>query len=230
MLLKIMSLRMMRFIGSALLLSLTLAVSNPVLAQTTAPDNSDEPIQIVGFGDSLMAGYQLAQADGFTAQLQAALLAAGYKTTVANAGVSGDTSSGGLARLDWSVPDETQLVILELGANDALRGIAPELTEKNLDLMLSRLKERGIPVLLAGMIAPPNMGPDYEAKFNPLYQKLADKYQVKLYPFFLEGVAADKKLLLDDGMHPNPQGVKTMVTNILPSVKAMLDQESIDLN
>lgn len=217
-----MSVRLFRFISMALLLS----VSSPVAAQTA----DAETVSIVGFGDSLMAGYQLAQTDGFTAQLQAALLDAGYKATVANAGVSGDTTSGGLARLDWSVPDQTQLVILELGANDALRGIPPELSETNLDQMLARLKERGIPVLLAGMIAPPNMGADYAAKFNPLYQKLADKYQLKLYPFFLEGVAADKKLLLDDGMHPTPQGVKTMVTNILPFVKAMLDQESIDLN
>lgn len=221
-----MALRFIHLTGMALLLGLSLAVSLPAKAQESAADT----VQIVGFGDSLMAGYQLAQTDGFTAQLQAALSEAGYKTAVANAGVSGDTSSGGLARLDWSVPDEAQLVILELGANDALRGISPELTEKNLDHMLARLKERGIPVLLAGMIAPPNMGADYAAKFNPLYQKLADKYQVRLYPFFLDGVAADKKLLLEDGMHPNPQGVKVMVANILPDVKAMLDQESIDLN
>ncbi len=212
--------------GIALLLGLSLTA--PALAQ--AQNAGTETVQIVGFGDSLMAGYQLAQTDGFTAQLQAALSEAGYKTVVANAGVSGDTTSGGLARLDWSVPDETQLVILELGANDALRGISPELTEKNLDQMLARLQTRGIPVLLAGMIAPPNMGGDYAAKFNPLYQKLADKYQVRLYPFFLEGVAANKKLQLEDGMHPNPQGVKVMVHNILPDVKAMLDRESIDLN
>ncbi len=221
-----MALRFIHLTGMALLLGLFLAVSLPAKAQENAADT----VQIVGFGDSLMAGYQLAQTDGFTAQLQTALSEAGYKTAVANAGVSGDTSSGGLARLDWSVPDEAQLVILELGANDALRGISPELTEKNLDQMLARLKERGIPVLLAGMIAPPNMGADYAAKFNPLYQKLADKYQVRLYPFFLDGVAADKTLLLEDGMHPNPQGVKVMVANILPDVKAMLDQESIDLN
>lgn len=221
-----MSFQKTRFIGAALLLGLSMAVSSAAPAQSV----TDDPVQIVGFGDSLMAGYQLAQTDGFTAQLQTALTEAGYNSTVANAGVSGDTSSGGLARLDWSVPDEAQLVILELGANDALRGIPPELTEKNLDQMLARLKERGIPVLLAGMIAPPNMGADYAAKFNPLYRKLADKYQVKLYPFFLEGVAADKQLLLDDGMHPNPQGVKTMVMNILPSVKVMLDQEATGLN
>lgn len=221
-----MALRLSSITSIALLLGLSIFAASPVSAQ----DASNDTVQIVGFGDSLMAGYQLAQTDGFTAQLQAALTEAGYKTTVANAGVSGDTSSAGLARLDWSVPDEAQLVILELGANDALRGISPELTEKNLDQMLARLQTRGIPVLLAGMIAPPNMGTEYATKFNPLYQKLADKYQVKLYPFFLDGVAADKTLLLEDGMHPNPQGVKIMVQNILPDVKAMLDQESIDLN
>lgn len=221
-----MALRLSHITSMALLLGLSIFAASPASAQ----DTSDDTVQIVGFGDSLMAGYQLAQADGFTAQLQDALTKSGYKAIVANAGVSGDTTSGGLARLDWSVPDETQLVILELGANDALRGISPELTEKNLDQMLSRLQTRGIPVLLAGMIAPPNMGSDYAAKFNPLYQKLADKYQVKLYPFFLDGVAADKSLLLEDGMHPNPQGVKIMVQNILPDVKDMLDQESIDLN
>ncbi|WOC15874.1 arylesterase [Pseudochrobactrum sp. MP213Fo] len=221
-----MSVRLFRLISTIFMLS----VLSPALQNVQAQATNDNAVQIVGFGDSLMAGYQLAQQDGFTAQLQTALNAAGYKATVANAGVSGDTTSGGLARLDWSVPDETQLVILELGANDALRGIAPELSENNLDQMLARLKERGIPVLLAGMVAPPNMGADYAAKFNPLYQKLADKYELKLYPFFLEGVAADKTLLLDDGMHPNPEGVKTIVTGILPMVKSMLDQESIDLN
>lgn len=221
-----MSLRFAHLTTIALLFGLSVSVASPVSAQEASADT----VQIVGFGDSLMAGYQLAQSDGFTAQLQSALRNAGYKASVANAGVSGDTTSGGLARLDWSVPDETQLVILELGANDALRGISPELSEKNLDQMLARLKERGIPVLLAGMIAPPNMGADYAAGFNPIYQTLADKYQIKLYPFFLDGVAADKKLLLEDGMHPNPQGVKVMVANILPAVKAMLDQESIDLN
>lgn len=221
-----MVLRLSPITSIALLLGLSIFAASPASAQ----DVSNDTVQIVGFGDSLMAGYQLAQADGFTAQLQSALTEAGYKVTVANAGVSGDTSSAGLARLDWSVPDEAQLVILELGANDALRGISPELTEKNLDQMLARLQTRGIPVLLAGMIAPPNMGTEYAEKFNPLYQKLADKYQVKLYPFFLDGVAADKTLLLEDGMHPNPQGVKIMVQNILPDVKAMLDQESIDLN
>lgn len=181
-----------------------------------------EPIRLVGFGDSLMAGYQLPAADAFPVKLEAALKAKGYDVEIANAGVSGDTSSGGLARLDWSVPDGTKGVILELGANDALRGIAPEETEKNIDAMLTRLKERGIAVLLAGMLAPPNMGADYEKRFNGIYQRMAEKHGVALYPFFLDGVAAQADLQIDDGMHPNPAGVDVMVAKILPMAEAFL--------
>ncbi|OCJ10937.1 arylesterase [Rhizobium sp. AC27/96] len=175
-------------------------------------------IQLVGFGDSLMAGYQLPPGNGFPAKLEAALKAKGLDVAVADAGVSGDTTSGGLSRIDWSVPDGTDGVVLELGANDALRGIPPEQTEKNLETMIERLRERKIPVFLAGMLAPPNMGPDYAEKFNPIYKRLADKYQVTLYPFFLDGVAAQADLQLDDGMHPNPKGVDVMVERILPAV------------
>ncbi|MFJ6326479.1 MULTISPECIES: arylesterase [unclassified Rhizobium] len=175
-------------------------------------------IQLVGFGDSLMAGYQLPPGDGFPAKLEAALKAKGLDMTVADAGVSGDTTSGGLSRIDWSVPDGTDGVILELGANDALRGIPPEQTEKNLETMIERLKERKIPIFLAGMLAPPNMGPDYAEKFNPIYKRLAEKYQLALYPFFLDGVAAQADLQLADGMHPNPRGVDVMVERILPAV------------
>ena len=181
-----------------------------------------EPVKLVGFGDSLMAGYQLPASDAFPVKLEAALRAKGHDVTVANAGVSGDTSSGGLARLDWSIPDGTQGVILELGANDALRGIAPEETEKNLDAMLTRLKERGIAVLLAGMLAPPNMGADYEKRFNGIYQRLAEKHGVPLYPFFLEGVATKAELQIEDGMHPNPAGVDMMVATILPAAESFL--------
>ncbi|MBB3456737.1 acyl-CoA thioesterase-1 [Rhizobium sp. BK313] len=173
-------------------------------------------IQLVGLGDSLMAGYQLPPGDGFPAKLEAALKAKGLDVAIADAGVSGDTSSGGLSRVDWSVPDGTDGVILELGANDALRGIPPEQTEKNLDTIISRLKARNIPVLLAGMLAPPNMGPDYAARFNPIYKRLADKYQLPLYPFFLDGVATHADLQLNDGMHPNPQGVEVMVQRFQP--------------
>lgn len=179
-------------------------------------------LQLVGLGDSLMAGYQLPPGDGFPAKLQAALKAKGVDIVVADAGVSGDTTSGGLSRVDWSVPDGTDGVILELGANDALRGIPPEDTEKNLDTIIAGLQARKIPVLLAGMLAPPNMGGDYAAKFNPIYQRLADKYKLVLYPFFLDGVAAQAKLQLEDGMHPNPEGVDVMVQRFEPTVQKFI--------
>jgi len=175
-------------------------------------------IQLVGLGDSLTAGYQLPPGDGFPAKLEAALKAKGLDVAVADAGVSGDTTSGGLSRVDWSVPDGTDGVILELGANDALRGIPPEQTEKNLETMIGQLKQRKIPVLLVGMLAPPNMGADYAEKFNPIYKRLADKYQLALYPFFLDGVATHADLQLSDGMHPNPKGVDVMVERILPAI------------
>ena len=175
-------------------------------------------IQLVGFGDSLMAGYQLPPGDGFPAKLEMALKAKGLDIAVADAGVSGDTTSGGLSRIDWSVPDGTDGVILELGANDALRGIPPEQTEKNLETMIERLKDRKIPILLVGMLAPPNMGGDYADKFNPIYKRLADKYQLPLYPFFLDGVATHADLQLADGMHPSSKGVDVMVEHMLQAV------------
>ncbi|MGE7369592.1 arylesterase [Neorhizobium sp. NPDC001467] len=185
----------------------------PALAQDRADNRT---VELVGFGDSLMAGYQLAPNESYTAQLEAALKAAGVDVTIANAGVSGDTTSGGLSRIDWSVPDGTDGVIVELGANDALRGISPEQSEKNLDAMLSRLKARNIPVVLAGMLAPPNMGSDYADRFNPIYKRLAEKYDVPLYPFFLDGVAGQQSLQLEDGMHPSAKGVGVMVERSLP--------------
>ncbi|TGQ90187.1 MULTISPECIES: arylesterase [unclassified Mesorhizobium] len=178
-----------------------------------------EPFKIVGFGDSLMAGFGLGPGQGFTDKLQAALRARGHDVTVADAGVSGDTSSGGLARLDWSVPDGTQLVILELGANDMLRGVSPDITRKNLDAMLGKLKERKIAVLLAGMRAAPNLGADYQNAFDAIFPDLAGKYAVPLYPFFLEGVAGQPTLQLEDGLHPNAGGVDLMVERILPTVE-----------
>lgn len=183
-----------------------------------------EPVKIVGFGDSLMAGYQLDAADAFPVQLEAALRERGHEVEIANAGVSGDTTAAGLARLDWSVPEGTDAVILELGANDALRGIAPERTEANLDEMITRLKDRGIEVLLAGMIAPPNMGGDYAERFNPIFERLAEKHDLILYPFFLDGVAADEALNLDDGMHPNAEGVAIMVERFLPAAEDLLER------
>jgi acyl-CoA thioesterase-1 len=177
---------------------------------------------IVALGDSLTAGYGLGAGDGFTDRLEARLKADGHDVSVVNAGVSGDTTKGGLARLDWSVPDGTALVIVELGANDALRGIAPAETRANLDAILARLKERNIPVLLAGMIAPPNMGEDYGREFNPIYAQLAKKHQVPLYPFFLDGVAGDPALNQADGMHPNVKGVEIIVDRIVPQAGQLL--------
>jgi len=196
-----------------------------VIAMSTlglAASATAEPYRIVGLGDSLMAGYQLGPGEGFPDRLQAALRAKGLEVEIAGAGVSGDTTSGGLARLDWSVPDGTDLVILELGANDMLRGITPELTEKNLDAMLSRLKERKIGVLLAGMLAAPNLGPDYGEAFNGIYPRLAEKHGVALYPFFLDGVAGQRELLLEDGMHPSAEGIDVMVERMLPVVEKVI--------
>jgi acyl-CoA thioesterase-1 len=178
-----------------------------------------EPFKIVGFGDSLMAGYGLGPGEGFTDKLQAALRAKGRDVTVANAGVSGDTTSGGLARLDWSVPDGTQLVILELGANDMLRGVLPDIPRKNLDEMLAKLKQRKIAVLLAGMRAAPNLGADYQTAFDAIFPELAKKYDVPLYPFFLDGVAGQPGMQLEDGLHPSAKGVDLMVERILPTVE-----------
>ncbi|TRC73720.1 arylesterase [Mesorhizobium sp. WSM4307] len=178
-----------------------------------------EPFKIVGFGDSLMAGYGLGPGEGFTDKLQAALRAKGRDVAVANAGVSGDTTSGGLARLDWSVPDGTRLVILELGANDMLRGVSPDIPRNNLDEMLARLKRRNIAVLLAGMRAAPNLGADYQAAFDRIFPELAKKYDVTLYPFFLDGVAGQPGMQLEDGLHPSAKGVDQMVERILPTVE-----------
>lgn len=181
-----------------------------------------EPHQIVGFGDSLMAGYGLNPGESFPEKLEKALRARGHDVVIANAGVSGDTTSGGLARLDWSVPDGTDLVVLELGANDMLRGVSPKITEKNLDAMIARLKARNITVLLAGMRAAPNLGPDYAAAFDGIYLRLAEKHGLPLYPFFLDGVAADRSFLLEDGMHPNAAGIDRMVERFLPAVEKLI--------
>jgi acyl-CoA thioesterase-1 len=179
-------------------------------------------VNVVGFGDSLMAGYQLGPGEGFPERLEAKLREKGHDIAVANAGVSGDTTSGGLSRLDWSVPDGTDLVILELGANDMLRGVPPQVTERNLDAMIARLKERGIAVVLMGMVAAPNLGSDFAEAFNDIYPRLAQKHDIPLHPFFLDGVAADRALLLEDGMHPNAEGVDRMVEAALPVIERAL--------
>ncbi len=183
---------------------------------------SAEPLRLVAFGDSLTAGYGLAANQAFPVRLQAALKAKGHEVVIENAGVSGDTTSAGLARLDWSIPDGTDGVILELGANDALRGLDPAIPERSLDAILARLKARGIPVLMAGMRAPPNLGGAYQARFDGIYERLAQKYDVPLYPFFLDGVAGNTSLNLPDGVHPTAAGVDIIVERMLPAVEAFL--------
>lgn len=195
-----------------------------VFSAPTADIQAQEPLKIVALGDSLTAGYQLGPDEGFVPQLQKALSDKGHNVEIVPAGVSGDTSTGGLARLDWSVAEGTKGVILELGANDALRGISPEITRENLQKMIARLKERNIEVLLAGMVAPPNMGNAFAEEFNPIYPQLAEQEKVLFYPFFLEGVAADASLNLADGIHPNPEGIKVIVTNILPKVEELISE------
>ncbi|MEP3438757.1 MAG: arylesterase [Hoeflea sp.] len=186
------------------------------LTATAVQTSAADEIKIVGFGDSLMAAYNLQADEGFPARLEAALRARGHDVSIIDSGVSGETTSGGLARIDWSVPEGTDAVLLELGANDALRGLPPEKTRENLEAMIVRLKQRGIAVLLAGMLAPPNLGADYETSFNAIYSELAAKYDLLLYPFFLDGVTGDPSLQLNDGMHPNAKGINKMVENILP--------------
>jgi acyl-CoA thioesterase-1 len=191
-------------------------------ALTGARAADDRPVQIVVLGDSLSAGFGLPADAAFPARLAQALKVKGIAATVTNAGVSGDTASGGLARLDWSVPDGTEAVILELGANDALRGIDPKLTKAALDRILTKLDDRHIAVMLAGMQAPRNMGPDYVRAFDAIYPALASTHSVVFYPFFLDGVATDPKLNQGDGLHPNDAGVDVIVARILPRVEQLI--------
>jgi acyl-CoA thioesterase-1 len=180
------------------------------------------PLRLVALGDSLTAGYNLPQNAAFPAALERALKAKGYKVEVANAGVSGDTASAGLDRLDWSVPDGTDGVILELGANDMLRGLDPAVTRQAIEGIVTRLKERGILVMLAGMYATRNLGPDYVQKFDGLYPEIARKHDLVFYPFFLDGIAGDRSLNLPDGLHPTAKGVEVIVERILPTVETFL--------
>ena len=183
-----------------------------------------EPVRIVALGDSLTAGYGLPAAKAFPVQLEAALKARGLDVRVENAGVSGETAAQGLARLDWSVPPGTEAVIVALGANDMLRGLDPAVAEAALADILARLKARGLPVLLAGMKAAPNLGPDYRARFDAIYPRLAERDGVLLYPFFLEGIAGVRELNQKDGIHPTPEGVAVMVAGILPKAEALVKQ------
>ncbi len=203
---------MFRFSVALLALFLTLL---PVRAET---------ITLLALGDSLTAGLGLDPAQAFPAKLEAALKTKGHDVVVMNAGVSGDTAAQGAARLDWALTDDVDGVLVELGANDALRGLPPEQAEKALDEILAKLKQRNLPVLLLGMKAPPNLGPDYVMKFDAMFPNLAAKFGVSFYPFYLEGVAADAKLNQADGIHPNEAGVDEIVKRVLPSVEALLTQ------
>jgi acyl-CoA thioesterase I len=183
---------------------------------------ADAPIKIVALGDSLTAGYNLPASAAFPVKLERALRAKGHVVEVANAGVSGDTASGGLARLDWSVPDGTAAVIVELGANDMLRGIDPKVTQRALEEIARRLTERRIVVLIAGMRAIPNLGIDFANGFETIYPEIASKYDALLYPFFLEGVAGDAKLNQRDGLHPTAAGIDVIVGGILPKAEELI--------
>jgi acyl-CoA thioesterase-1 len=204
-----------------LVLGMALMAANPAVAQAPAA-GAGKPIKMVVLGDSLSAGLGLSAAAAFPARLKESLKIKGIGVDMINAGVSGDTSSGGRDRLDWSVPEGTDAVILELGANDALRGTDPKVTRAALTDILARLKARKVAVLLCGMLAPPNYGSDYSARFNAIYPDLAKSFGVPLYPFFLEGVAADARLNQADGLHPTAEGVDVIVKNILPTVEAFL--------
>jgi acyl-CoA thioesterase-1 len=191
-----------------------------------------EPVRLMVLGDSLTAGYGLPESEGFPARLEAALRAGGYEVEVIDAGVSGDTTAGGLARLPWllggppeSLPDA---VMVELGGNDGLRGLDPQAMHANLDATLTLLADRGVPALLTGMKAPPNLGAEYGRAFEAVFHRLADKHDVPLYPFFIEGVALVPRLNQPDGIHPNAEGVAEIVRRILPATKSFLDSLPVD--
>ena len=187
-------------------------------------------VRVLAFGDSLIHGYGLAKEDSFPVQLQRALQAQGLRVEVINGGNSGDTTAGGLARLDWALTDSPDAVLVELGANDALRGVEPSEAHANLDAILTKLGEKGLPVLLAGMLAPRNLGPDYAAEFDALYPSLAEQHGVPLYPFFLDGVAADPALNQSDGIHPNAAGIAVIVEKITPYVADLVIKVTADRN
>ncbi len=196
-----------------------------VLALPGLPLRANPPLRILALGDSLTAGYGLPAGQGFVPRLEAALQARGRGVRVLDAGVSGDTSAGGLARLDWALAEQPQAAILELGANDGLRGLEPRQTQANLAAILDRLASRGIPTLLTGMVAPPNLGADYGREFAAMFDSLAsERPGVMVYPFFLEGVAADPALNQADGIHPNARGVAEIIRRILPAVETLLDR------
>lgn len=204
---------------SSLLRLLTIIAA---LGLPTGSASESGAVRILALGDSLTAGFGLRPEEGFTAQLQAALQARDLKAVVLNAGVSGDTTAGGLARLEWALGDQPDMVILALGANDSLRGLNPDVTKANLEQILQRLQAKRLPVLLAGIYAPPNLGKAYTAQFNAIYPQLAERYRVLFYPFFLDGVAAKPELNQADGIHPNAEGVAIIVERITPYVLRLI--------
>ena len=206
--------------AGALALAAALAFAAPAAAK---------PLKLVALGDSLTAGYGLPAGQAFPDVLARALKAKGWDVEVVNAGVSGDTAADGLARFDWSVPEDANAIIVELGANDMLRGADPAATEVTLSHILAKARDAHMAILLAGMRAAPNYGVDYQRRFDAIYPALAEKFGVTLYPFFLEGVAGDQALQLSDGLHPNRAGVERIVEGILPSVEAVLAKQSGEL-
>ena len=204
---------------AAVLLAAALSLYPAIAAVKDAPT-----LKIIAFGDSLVAGLGVAAEAAFPSVLQEKLRAEGYNVAIINAGVSGDTTSGGLARLDWTLAGGADGVILELGANDMLRGIDPDITKAALDAMLAKLKAMNIKVLIAGMKATPSLGPEFKSRFDAIYPELAKKYDLPLYPFFLDGVAGDPSVKQPDGLHPNPAGVQRIVASILPTVRGFLSQ------
>ena len=207
---------MVRWLGIRKLLA---AIALSLLAPAAA---ADEPCRIAVLGDSLSSSYGLDLAQGFPARLEARLAEAGFECTVLDAGVTGDTSAGGRARLDWLLADEPSHVIVELGGNDALRALPPDEMERNLDAIIARLQAEGIAVLLAGMLAPPNLGSDYGREFAAVFPRLAERHDVPLYPFFLDGVAGEPDLNQPDGIHPSAAGIERIVEGILPTVEEWL--------
>lgn len=204
------------------LLSVILVTFAPIPVDAA---NTDRPIRILALGDSLTAGYGLDDVnDAFPAQLERALQAKGYDVTVIQGGISGDTTTGGLARLDWVLGEKPDGVIVALGGNDGLRAVDPAVTLKSMDGIVKRIKKDGLPVLVAGMLAPPNLGRDYGDRFGAVFSKVAKDNDVLLYPFFLEGVAAVPSLNQSDRIHPNVEGVKVMVAGILPKVEELIRQ------
>ena len=214
-----------RFVAAVNVLGVALSLLVPSAHAQSAPSQA-APVKIAVLGDSLAAGYGVKPEQSFPARLEVALKAAGRNVAILNHGVSGDTTTGGLDRVDWMLGDKPDIVLIALGGNDMLRAIDPALTERNLDATIAKLKQAGVTVWLAGMMAGRNLGPEYVAAFDGLYRKLADKYQVPFYPFLLDGVAQDPALNQADGIHPNPKGAEIIAGRLLPFVTKNLDDHA----